>query len=167
MADSNVALWQGRCHAKSSVVITILCITLVAIMFGFFLAMHFLKFGAVAIVLIVLFVLDFVAIMLVGGKLRWNNPHLIFSLTDEALFFTSDKNSESYFYEGYNNIDRCTYKNHQNGYVTAQIWFKQPASAGMYGKLKSLTMAQVENKEQLLAVLQAHGVPCEEITDKK
>ena len=166
MSDSNAVLWQSHSHAKQTL-ITVLCLALVAIMFGFFLAMHFFKFGAVAIVLLVLFVADFSVIMAFGRKLRWNNSHLVFTLTDEALFFTTDNNSNSYFTESYANIDRCTYTEHKNGYVSAQIWFKQPAKAGMYGNLKSLIMAQVENKEQLLYVLQSHEIQCERVERKK
>ena len=166
MGDSNVALWQSHCHAKQ-IMTTIFCVVLLVILFSFFLVMHFLGFGTVAIVLIVLFVLNFAAIIVFGRRERWNSPHLIFTLTDEAVFFTSDKHLDSYFCEEYSNVDRCTYKLHENGYVTAQIWFKKPANAGSYGNLKFLRMAQVENKEQLLAVLQAHGVQCENVTDKK
>lgn len=151
----NGALWEYKSNAKNvSLYFTIpMVVSLIAVFFT--LASSVKLF---AVIPGVIFVALLAATLACGRKFRWNNPTLIFALTDDGIYFTSKNNTNSYFQESYSNISGYSYIEHGNDYVTVTVYFKTAANAGIFGNITYLKMVNVRDLETLKSVFSSHGV---------
>lgn len=150
-------LWRSKCNA-GKLPLAIGFLSLVFFILIFF-AMHFFGFGAIVIILIVLFLADIIFTIVYSAKHRWHNPQLIFILTEEGVIFTM-KNNPSYFFNEYENIADYSYVKHDEKYATVTLNFRHLEEAGIFRKISSLTMAKIENFELVEKILETKGIPC-------
>ncbi|MDE5756792.1 MAG: hypothetical protein K2I23_06860 [Clostridia bacterium] len=155
--DFENVLWRSNCH--SSKLPTILTFIPLITLIGIFFAMSVFGFGAVVITLIVLTVAGIVWIIVYGRTHRWQNPQLIFIMTETCVIFTS-KNNNSYFYNEYENIADYSYVQHDERYASVTLNFRHVANAGAFGKITSMTMAKIENFELVKKILEDKEIPC-------
>ena len=149
-------LWRSKCNAgKLPLAIGFLSI---AFLLCIFLSMHFLGFGAVVIVFIVLFLADIIFTIAYSAKHRWHNPQLIFILTEEGVISTM-KNNPSYFFNEYENIADYSFIKHNEKYTTVTLNFRHATDAGSFRQINSLTMAKIENFESVQKILETKGIP--------
>lgn len=156
------ALWESRSHGKNKAVLALLILMLVAFI-GIPFSIHFFGVGVVFGVDVIVALALLVAVIIVGRIQKWQNPRNVFALCADGLYFTQAAKNQtqinSYFYNEYENISGYDFVTDPDGLTTATIYFKTPSSAGILGRLKSITLVRVENFAAAKQILEDHGVP--------
>lgn len=88
--------------------------------------------------------------------LKWERPNLIFTVTENGIYFTS-KGNDSFFYVEWAEISGYLVKPGKNGKATVTVKFNCVADAGVFGKITYMNMAGIKGAEELIKVFEAYG----------
>ena len=152
-------LWRSKCNTGKLLIALgfIPVILLISVPFS----INFLGFSALPITLLVLFFVSIIVYCIICRKNRWLNPQLTFTMTETCVMFTT-KNSNSFFYNEYENIADYSYVKHDDKFATVKLNFRHPSDAGVFGKITSMTMAKIEYFERVQEILELKGIPCKQ-----
>ncbi|MDR1940152.1 MAG: hypothetical protein LBQ40_05080 [Clostridiales bacterium] len=160
------AVWTGQPQVSGIKLVVILFLGMLVPIFGIvFLLQAENKMGGFFYVIIIALGVLFFLTPVVVRKLKWENKSLIFALTNDEIYFSSERDAKdangsvSWFCDDLSNISGYEVKPCGDGTATVTLFFKTPSNAGMYGNLKKLSLVKVSNAGGLQSALGRSGIP--------
>lgn len=163
--NSDRVLWQGKSSGiKSPLILMVDLLFLLGSILGTIIggsrkdASETLLIIATICIIAAIFISVSSIIIIRRTDLKWDVSSLIFTATENGIYFTGKGNQASFFYAEWSEITGYKITSGRNGKSNVIVNFDAPSDAGVMGKIKYMKMVGIAGADELCEIFRQYGI---------